>query len=133
MLRIAGWCLQRTIPAFEYRENINFLDCAITFFCIGWCLSLAREKRCESRRVAFQHPQEKQMPRRPAKVTQADIARAIRAAKEAGANAVAVDGQGNIRIELTARAAPTEPASGPDEEWAPSAALKRHLKPTESG
>jgi len=28
------------------------------------------------------------MPRRPAKVTQADIARAIRAAKEAGASAV---------------------------------------------
>ena len=73
------------------------------------------------------------MPRRPAKVTQADIARAIRAAKEAGANAVAVDGQGNIRIELTARAAPTEPASGPDEVWAPSEALKRHLKSTESG
>ena len=33
------------------------------------------------------------MPRRPAKVTQADIARAIRAAKEAGASAVTVDGE----------------------------------------
>ena len=41
------------------------------------------------------------MPRRPAKVTQADIARAIRAAKEAGAGAVMVDGEGIIRIELT--------------------------------
>ena len=44
------------------------------------------------------------MPRRPAKVTQADIARAIRAAKEAGASAVTVDGGGVIRIALTASA-----------------------------
>jgi hypothetical protein len=36
------------------------------------------------------------MPRRPAKVKQADIARAIRAAKEAGASEVSVDGNGVI-------------------------------------
>ena len=40
------------------------------------------------------------MPRRPAKVTQADIARAIRAAKEAGAHSVTIDSEGLIRIEL---------------------------------
>jgi len=50
------------------------------------------------------------MPRRPAKVTQADIARAIRAAKEAGASEVTVDGEGVIRIALTASTAPIEPA-----------------------
>jgi hypothetical protein len=48
------------------------------------------------------------MPRRPAKVTQADIARAIRAAKEAGASAITVDAEGVIRIALTADAAPTK-------------------------
>ena len=51
------------------------------------------------------------MPRRPAKVTQADIARAIRAAKEAGASAVTVDGDGVIRIALTASAAPIKPTN----------------------
>ena len=51
------------------------------------------------------------MPRRPAKVTQADIARAIRAAKAAGASAVTVDGDGVIRIALTAGAAPIQPAN----------------------
>ncbi|WP_157083632.1 hypothetical protein [Bradyrhizobium manausense] len=40
------------------------------------------------------------MPRRPAKVTQADIARALRAAKEAGAGEVIVDAEGAIRISL---------------------------------
>jgi len=45
------------------------------------------------------------MPRRPAKVTQADIARAIRAAKETGAGEVRVDGDGVIRIALVAGAA----------------------------
>ncbi|WP_283814269.1 hypothetical protein [Bradyrhizobium aeschynomenes] len=44
------------------------------------------------------------MPRRPAKVTQADIARAIRAAKEAGAAEVVVDTDGVIRIALTSSA-----------------------------
>jgi hypothetical protein len=73
------------------------------------------------------------MPRRPAKVTQADIARAIRAAKAAGANAVTVDGQGIIRIALTTSAESIEPTTVIDEIWTPSEALRRHLKSTESG
>jgi len=73
------------------------------------------------------------MPRRPAKVTQADIARAIRAAKEAGASEVTVDGEGVIRIALTASTAPIEPASNLDEIWVPSEALQNYLKGTESG
>ncbi|WP_152535826.1 hypothetical protein [Bradyrhizobium sp. Ai1a-2] len=73
------------------------------------------------------------MPRRPAKVTQADLARAIRAAKEAGASAVSVDADGAIRIALTPSAAPTTPTTGLDEVWVPSEALQRYLKRTESG
>jgi hypothetical protein len=73
------------------------------------------------------------MPRRPAKVTQADIARAIRAAKEAGASAVTVDGNGVIRIALMESAAPTQPTNDLDETWVPSEALQRYLKRTESG
>jgi hypothetical protein len=73
------------------------------------------------------------MPRRPAKVTQADIARAIRAAKEAGASAVTIDGDGVIRIALTARAAPLKPTNGHDQEWTPSEPLQRFLKRSESG
>jgi hypothetical protein len=73
------------------------------------------------------------MPRRPAKVTQADIARAIRAAKQAGASAVTVDGEGVIRIALTASATPINPANDLDEIWVPSEALQRYLKRTESG
>jgi hypothetical protein len=73
------------------------------------------------------------MPRRPAKVTQADIARAIRAAKEAGASAVTVDNEGVIRIVLTASAAGIHPKNGHDQEWTPSEALQRFLKRTESG
>ena len=57
------------------------------------------------------------MPRRPAKVTQADIARAIRAAKAAGAGEVTVDGEGVIRIALVAGAATIKPTSGHDQEW----------------
>jgi hypothetical protein len=41
------------------------------------------------------------MPRRPAKVTQADIARAIRAAKETGASSVVVDSYGRIHISVS--------------------------------
>jgi hypothetical protein len=41
------------------------------------------------------------MPRRPAKIIQADIARAIRAAKAAGAGEVTVDGEGVIRPNRT--------------------------------
>lgn len=77
------------------------------------------------------------MPRRPAKVTQANIARAIRAAKNAGATAVTVDGHGIIRIALNAAPAePTaaiEPAKDESESWTPSEALKRHLNSAESG
>ena len=43
------------------------------------------------------------MPRRPATVTQAEIARAIRAAKQAGASAVQVSPDGNILVLLTSR------------------------------
>jgi hypothetical protein len=57
------------------------------------------------------------MPRRPAKVTQADVARAIRAAKAAGAGEVTVDGEGVIRIALVAGAATIKPTSGHDQEW----------------
>ena len=46
------------------------------------------------------------MPRRPAKVTQADIARAIRAAKEAGAHSVTIDSDGLIRIGFTENTKP---------------------------
>jgi hypothetical protein len=76
------------------------------------------------------------MPRRPALVTQADIARAIRAAKEAGASAVTVDRNGIIRIALGASAAPLDGAGSNDTglpAWTPSEALQRHLKSTESG
>jgi hypothetical protein len=73
------------------------------------------------------------MPRRPAKVTQADIARAIRAAKEAGAGVVIVDAQGNIRITLTGDSADIQIANGCDEIWTPSHALQRYRKRTESG
>jgi hypothetical protein len=73
------------------------------------------------------------MPRRPAKVTQADIARAIRAAKAAGAGEVTVDEEGVIRIALVAGAAPVKPTNGHDQEWTPSEALQRFLKRTESG
>lgn len=73
------------------------------------------------------------MPRRSAKVTQADIARAIRAAKEAGASAVTVDTEGVIRIALSPSVARVKPADEADEIWVPSEALQRFLKRTESG
>jgi hypothetical protein len=72
------------------------------------------------------------MPRRPAKVTQADIARAIRAAKEAGASAITIDAEGAIRIALTSHAAPIKAINGNDQIWTPSEALQRYLKSTES-
>lgn len=70
------------------------------------------------------------MPRRAAKVTQADIARAIRAAKAAGASAVIVDGEGIIKIVLATSTSPVDEVA---ETWAPSEALQRYLKRTESG
>ena len=45
------------------------------------------------------------MSRTPARVTQADVARAIRAAKQAGAGRVRVLTDGTIEIDLTGPAA----------------------------
>jgi hypothetical protein len=73
------------------------------------------------------------MPRRPAKVTQEDIARALRAAKDAGASAVTIDGDGVIRIALASGTTLVKDASGLGGEWTPSEALQRFLKRTESG
>lgn len=42
------------------------------------------------------------MPRMPAKVTQADVARAIRAAKQAGAGAVEIRRDGTIVVRINA-------------------------------
>jgi len=44
------------------------------------------------------------MPRRAAKITQVEIARVIRAAKEAGAKEVIIDGQGQMRVVLSSNA-----------------------------
>ena len=41
------------------------------------------------------------MPRRAAKITQGEVARVIRAAKEAGAAEVIIDGEGQIRVVLS--------------------------------
>jgi hypothetical protein len=49
------------------------------------------------------------MPRRSDKITQADIARAIRAAREAGAHSVTIDSEGLIRIELIESIASNDP------------------------
>jgi hypothetical protein len=73
------------------------------------------------------------MPRRPAKVTQADISRAIRAAKETGASEVRVESNGTIRIVLMENTGPIHRSTNLDEVWTPSEPLKRHLKRTESG
>ena len=45
-------------------------------------------------------PVGKQMSRRPARITQADIARAVRAAKQVGAGRVRVLTDGTIEIDL---------------------------------
>jgi hypothetical protein len=76
---------------------------------------------------------EKPVPRRPAKVTQADIARAIRAAKDAGASEVTVDSEGVIRIALIAAIRPAVAARAAGDGWIPSEALQRYLKRAESG
>jgi hypothetical protein len=55
------------------------------------------------------------MPRRPASVTQADISRAIRAAKESGAGEVTIDSSGVIHIALTAVPPRGETATKPPE------------------
>lgn len=59
------------------------------------------------------------MSRRPALVTQADVARAIRAAKQAGAGTVDVLKDGTIRISLS-------PLSTPVSDHEPIA-LKREV------
>jgi hypothetical protein len=68
------------------------------------------------------------MPRRPAKVTQADIARALRAAKEVGAHSVNIDSEGFIRIELIENSVSNKMRQDLDEAWAPSEALQRYIK-----
>jgi hypothetical protein len=49
------------------------------------------------------------MPRRPARITQADVARAVRAARQAGADHVEVRPDGTILIKLS----PDNPSHGP--------------------
>jgi hypothetical protein len=73
------------------------------------------------------------MPRRPAKVTQSDIARAIRAAKSAGAREVTVDCDGVIHIAIEGGATPALSAANVDESWTPSEALRGYLKRAETG
>ena len=48
------------------------------------------------------------MPRRPALVTQADVARAIRAAKQAGADKIEIRPDGTIVVVLTKKDEATE-------------------------
>ncbi|QHP69809.1 hypothetical protein EI171_22435 [Bradyrhizobium sp. LCT2] len=64
------------------------------------------------------------MPRRPAKVTQADIARVIRAAKEAGADEVIIDVSGQIRISLHPTPLTSRQESNDTVEWQLSAPAK---------
>jgi hypothetical protein len=81
------------------------------------------------------------MPRRPARVTQADIARAIRAAKESGAGEVSIDSSGVIHIALTTVppggdicTEPLEPAELADDvSDIKRLASPRSLKRTKSG
>jgi hypothetical protein len=54
------------------------------------------------------------MSRRSATVTQADIARAIRAAKQAGAESVEVRPDGTIIVLLTRSSAPMAPEDNPE-------------------
>jgi hypothetical protein len=54
------------------------------------------------------------MPRRGAKVTQADVARTIRAAKQAGANAVEVRRDGTIVVLLSPPLAPEQSSAESD-------------------
>jgi len=56
------------------------------------------------------------MPRRPASITQADVARIIRAAKQAGAPAVEITPSGTIRIVLAASSLQDAGSSSLDRE-----------------
>jgi hypothetical protein len=73
------------------------------------------------------------MPRRPAKITQADIARAIRAARNAGASEITVDSEGTIKIRLGPDSTIPGVLSDQEQAWAPSEALTRYLKAPDSG
>jgi hypothetical protein len=55
------------------------------------------------------------MTRTPARVTQADLARAVRAARQAGAGAVELLPDGTIRIRLEGPEKPVQPVE-PDRE-----------------
>jgi hypothetical protein len=55
------------------------------------------------------------MPRRSATFTQADVARAIRAAKQAGAESVEVRPDGTIIVQL--KPTPLVPASTPEDPF----------------
>jgi hypothetical protein len=56
------------------------------------------------------------MPRRPAALTQADVARAIRAAKQAGADSVEVRTDGTIIVLLKSAPAASQEPAPPDRE-----------------
>jgi hypothetical protein len=49
------------------------------------------------------------MSRTPARVTQADVARTIRAAQQCGADAVEIKPDGTIRVVLSPKTIPSEP------------------------
>lgn len=67
------------------------------------------------------------MPRRPAKITQGEIARVIRAAKEAGAAEVVIDGEGQIRIPLSLNGVASPPSQECDDgqAWTPSVLARK--------
>jgi hypothetical protein len=56
------------------------------------------------------------MSRTPARITQADVARAIRAAKQAGAGAVRILPDGTICIDIQADAGGEKPENDVDDE-----------------
>ena len=56
------------------------------------------------------------VPRRPAVLTQADVARAIRAARQAGAGAVEIRPDGTIVIAVGASSSPGKEDGGVDHE-----------------
>ncbi len=55
------------------------------------------------------------MPRRPAKMAQVELAHAIRAANEAGAVEVVIDGEGQIRVVLSSGEPMVSPSPQKDE------------------
>lgn len=75
------------------------------------------------------------MPRRPAKVTEADISRAIRAARKNGAGEVVVDAEGHIHIALSSKPVAPDNLSAKESydtaEWelsAPAKATEKYPK-----